>query len=126
MAAKKHFTGPEMSALSGPLTAAQTALAQASFFIAARVSNAAWALFEQLRTHPDIFEELGRRRDLLDAMEKLGAALTAYSPGNWPPPPTFKTYAAQRLEELYAEAEQAPTREAVLEVLYQAIGREYE
>jgi hypothetical protein len=117
---KKHFTGPEMSALSGPLTAAQTALATASFFIAARVANAAWSFVEALQAQPPNVHRS------TEAMDALKAALHDYSPGNWPPPATFKTYAAQRLEELYAEAEQAPTREAVLEVLYQAISKEYD
>lgn len=132
MAAKKktHFTGPEMSALSGPLTADQTRLAQASFFIAARVANAAWALFDALRQNDEGMREiltwLSTNNAARTALEQVQATLNEYSPGNIPPPPSFKTYAAQKLEELYAEAEQAPTREAVLEVLYNAIGKEYE
>lgn len=128
MAAKKktHFTGPEMSALSGPLTADQTRLAQASFFIAARVANAAWALLEQLRTHPDVTAMIDARPDLQGDAEKLVAALNEYSPGNWPPPPTFKGYAAKKLEELYAEMEALPNKEAMLEKIYEFITQEYE
>ena len=122
-AKKKHFTGPEMSALSGPLTAEQTALAQASFLIAARVANSAWSLLEQLNAH-------GIAADaplpVLDALNKLQTALSDYSPGNWPPPPTFKSYAGQKLEELYAEMEVLPGKVAMLEKIYEFITKEYE
>lgn len=117
-AKKKHFTGPEMEALSGPLDAAQTALAVASFKIAARVANAAWKLID---THDRPSHPLTQKL----AKDELRDALHDYSPNVSASIPA-RRYAAQKLEELYAEAEQAPTREGVLEILYQAVAKEYE
>lgn len=115
MATKKFFTGPEMEALTGPLTAAQTALAVASFKIAARVANAAWSYVKALDTKSG-----SPRHDI----EEMRAALHAYSPGNWPPPPSAHAYAAEVLQEVYNAASGFVTADAVLETIYEFATRE--
>lgn len=98
----------------------------ASYRITAHVANAAWGLFETLRCHPDILEEIDRRPDLKEALGKVGAALSSYSPGNWPPPRTDREYAMHVLEKLYETATRRPSWESALEAIYQAVEVEYE
>lgn len=126
MAKKKHYTGPEMSALSGPLTTEQTALATASFFIAARVANAAWALLDEALKNEYVLRALETDLKLIELTNALRGALSGYSPGNWPPPPTYRAYAAQRLEELYEAASTASSREEILEKIYEFCAKEHE
>lgn len=97
----------------------------ASYRITAHVAVAAWGLFETLRAHPDILEETNRRPDLVEVMNKLGAALSNFSPGNWPPPRTELETAAHLLEKLYEEATRRPSWESSLEAIYQAVEAVY-
>ena len=120
-AKKKHFTGPEMSALSGPLTAEQTKLATASFFIAARVANCAWSFLKSFEAQ-DILALETHQKELRDALHD-------YSPGNWPVTgvsETSKEYSRERLQAFFSVAEQLPDKAAILEALYQFISQEYE
>ncbi len=122
MAVKKFFTGPEVEALSGPLEEGKVKLLVNSFKIAARVANAAWRTIKKL-------DATGVERSLhgyREAEQELRAALHDYSPGNWPPAPSQREYAARRLEELYEVASNALTREAVLEKIYEFTCQEYE
>lgn len=93
----------------------------ASYRITARVANAAWGLAVAMNkhgipVHPEILEEL----------TKLQAALSDYSPGNWPPVRTEREYAVHVLEKLYEEAARMPAWESSLEKIYETLSREYD
>lgn len=94
-----------------------------SYRITARVANAAWGLAQAMNTH-GIPASLPH--PVLEELQKLQAALSVYSPGNWPPPRMEREYCAHVLEKLYEEATRMPSWESSLEKIYEAVEREYE
>ena len=90
-----------------------------SFKIAARVANAAWGLFETLRCHPDILEEVDRRADLREELTKVGRALNDYSPDNFAPHMGDLEFAADCFEQFYNEVAALETKEQVEERLFE-------
>lgn len=98
----------------------------ASYRITARVANAGWKLAKAIQEDKDVLGWIRTRPLVGTAFDELVAALSDYSPGNWPPPRTEREHAMHILEKLYEEATRRPSWESSLEAIYQAVSREYE
>lgn len=98
----------------------------ASYRITARVANAGWKLMQFMREDQTVLAIIQSRPGFVEAYNELQAALSDYSPGNWPAPRNEREYAAHVLERLYEEATRMPSWESSLEKIYEAVTKEYE